>query len=118
MNPHPGVSLDQDLEFYAQRFKALSNPNRLLIFRKLMVECRGPKACGPTDASCVGDLARDLDIAPSTLSHHLKELRQAGLLVMKRRGTFIVCRMDERVLEEMADFFFPTSPHLEVKAPG
>lgn len=36
--------------------------------------------------TCVADLSSGLGIAPSTVSHHLKELRQSGLITMGRQG--------------------------------
>mgnify|MGYP003905405807 CR=1 FL=1 len=41
--------------------------------------------------ACVGELGKDLNIVASTISHHMKELRQAGLVRMERRGQRIEC---------------------------
>ena len=54
---------------------------------------------------CVGALGKDLDIAPSTVSHHLKELAQAGLIKMNRRGQNTECQVDPEVVKIVAEFF-------------
>jgi ArsR family transcriptional regulator len=45
------------------------------------------------------------EIAPSTLSHHLKELNRAGLVQMQRRGKQVECWVEPATLEELAAFF-------------
>jgi len=52
----------------------------------------------------VGDLGKDIDIAASTLSHHLKELNQAGLIMMERRGQHVECWVNTDMLEELSSF--------------
>ena len=89
---------------FAEVFKALSNPNRLHIFLRL-VSCCPPGTKCITDAAgqCVGDLGRDLEIDPSTVSHHLKELRRSGLIRMERRGKRIICWVDRETIQEMTN---------------
>jgi ArsR family transcriptional regulator len=53
----------------------------------------------------VGELAENLKIVPSTISHHVKELRQAGLIRMERRGQKIECSVDPESLVALKDFF-------------
>lgn len=91
----------------AGMFKALSNPNRLLLFQRLMTCCAPGTKCDPMLAAkiCVGDLGEGLQIAPSTLSHHLKILHEAGLINMQRRGKNIDCWVDPAVLKQLANFF-------------
>lgn len=92
---------------YADVFKALSNPNRLKIFWSLATCCK-PGTIGIIDSgntACVGDIGRDLDIVPSTVSHHIKELRRAGLIKTHRRGQNIECWVDPGILEELKAFF-------------
>lgn len=75
--------------------KALANPNRLRIYLRLAGTCSltsGSTARHPADV-CVGDISAELDIAQSTVSHHLRELEQAGLIRMQRRGKNILCRV-------------------------
>ena len=53
---------------------------------------------------CVGDLGRGLDIDPSTVSHHIRELRQAGLIRMEKRGKNIMFWVDPDTVLAAAHF--------------
>ena len=46
-----------------------------------------------------------MDLAPSTVSHHIKELHRAGLIEMKRSGQRIECWIPEQVLSALLGFF-------------
>jgi len=97
----------ESVEKFSGIFKALSNPNRLKIFLRL-VSCCVPGTVWsfePQEGACVGDVAKDLEIVPSTVSHHIKELRQAGLIKMKRSGQKIECWVDPEALRELEGFF-------------
>jgi ArsR family transcriptional regulator len=96
---------------FAQIFKALSNPNRLRIFIKL-ASCCPPGTRSPMKGDscfCVGDLGQDLDIVPSTVSHHIKELHRAGLIRSARRGQKVECWVDPELIKRLRDFFFALS---------
>jgi len=90
-------------------FKALSNPNRLALFNRLMNCCTPGTKCNATAAVrfCVGDLGDGLNIAPSTLSHHLKELNRAGLVEMERKGKNVECWVEPEKLKALSSFFQP-----------
>lgn len=60
---------------------ALAHPSRLEVFRLLVK--RGPEGYAP------GDLGGRLDIPGPTLSFHLKELTQAGLIESRREGRYL-----------------------------
>ena len=92
---------------YANIFKALSNPNRLKILSKMIRHCKVGTSCSAVEFEkcCVGDVGEHLDIAPSTLSHHIKELNRAGLIQMERRGQYMDCWVDKEILEILQNFF-------------
>lgn len=99
-----------DLERHATMFKALSNPHRLQIYT-ILAGCCGAETFCSTDemmSCCVGELNEQLDIASSTLSHHLKELNRSGLVHMQRDGKRIYCSIN---LSSMAEInkLFPTA---------
>ena len=107
---------DELITEYAGKFKALSNPNRLKIFLRLVSMCcqtvtedeLGKEVNGKTGSrgcACVGDIGQFLGIVPSTISHHLKELRQAGLIKMERRGQKMECWIDPETVTAMGAFF-------------
>jgi ArsR family transcriptional regulator len=78
-----------DADRLAERFKALGDPTRVAIVNRLAQgEC------------CVCDLNAAFDLAQPTISHHLKVLRDAGLVASTRRGTWAYYRLvDEAVLQ-------------------
>ena len=90
-----------------EQFRPIANPHRLAILKRLVGCCPPGSACrgDARRLPCVGDLGRDLGIVPSTVSHHLKELRAAGLVRMERRGQTIECSLDAEALRELAEFF-------------
>lgn len=63
---------------------ALAQPLRLRVFRALVVA--GPPGLTP------GSLAEQLDVSPTTLSFHLKELTHSGLLTQERDGRHLIYR--------------------------
>lgn len=98
---------NKSLTDLAEIFKALSNPNRLEIFLRLATCCK-PGTVGimeRNDTSYVGELGQDLGIVKSTVSHHIKELRQVGLIRTRREGQKIACWVDPEIITTLKDFF-------------
>ena len=91
----PLVRPDVDAE-HAQRLaavaKALSDPVRLQLVDVLR------KAAGEV---CVCELVPLFDIAPPTLSHHLKKLRDAGIVGSEKRGLWVYYYVMPDALEEL-----------------
>lgn len=65
----------------ARVFKALGDPVRLRLLSMIASRAGGEV--------CVCDLTPAFDLAQPTISHHLKLLRQAGLIDCERRGTWV-----------------------------
>lgn len=100
---------ESQADLLAMMFKALGNPHRLAIFHRLTTCCRPGTRCDLASVRfTVGQLGEGLGIAPSTLSHHLKELHRAGLIEMQRQGKEVKCWIDPVVLERLAGFFTQT----------
>jgi DNA-binding transcriptional ArsR family regulator len=94
-----------DTEELARLFKALSDPNRLKILQLLRECC--PPGCAATDAgdqNTVSRVAGQFDLSLSTVSHHLKELRLAGLVVCEKRGQTVYCTPNVEVLKALEQF--------------
>lgn|GEM_PF-296937 len=118
----------------ALAFRALGDPVRIRIFRFLRltktpvavhkksgrvrtvaVENRNgkhhsdskTKEVKRTEGITVGDVVAhlaDTDKTASTISHHLKELRQAGLVTMQRQGKHMICTVNETALQNLSAF--------------
>ena len=82
--------------------RALSNPNRLKIFLFLrnVSGVVGPDSC----AICVGDICNEIDIAPSTVSHHIRELELVGLVRTERSGKNVMLNATCGPLSNVIDF--------------
>ena len=78
----------------AQVFKALGDPVRLRL-----VSLIGAHQGGEV---CVCDLTSAFNLAQPTISHHLKVLREAGIITSERRGTWVYYRLVPAALERMA----------------
>jgi ArsR family transcriptional regulator, arsenate/arsenite/antimonite-responsive transcriptional repressor len=98
----------------AAMFKALSDPTRLRIF-ELLCSCCDSVAVDvltieksgdihPLRGSTVGEICCRLngtERITSTMSHHLKELRLAGLITTERSGKNIICRVNQVAFSEL-----------------
>ena len=80
-----------DAEALARVFKALADPVRLRLLSMITAAESGE--------ACVCDLTVGFQLSGPTISHHLKVLREAGLIEGDRRGTWIYYRAVPRVLE-------------------
>ena len=93
-------------ENLAGMFKALGDPTRLKIFETLRccdteVEVDEAGQCRPAGSLSVGEVCCRFGGSMSTISHHLKELRLAGLIRMEKRGRWIYCSINPESLESI-----------------
>jgi len=80
-------------------FKAMGDPVRLRLL-SLIASHEGGEAC-------VCDLTGVFELTGPTISHHLKVLREAGLIVGERRGTWIYYRIQPEALRRASAVLVP-----------
>ncbi len=78
----------------AAGFKALGDPHRVAILHLLAVT---------GEPVCVVDVERHIDLAQSTISHHLKTLVDAGIITRERRGKWSYYSIIDERLAELGD---------------
>jgi ArsR family transcriptional regulator, arsenate/arsenite/antimonite-responsive transcriptional repressor len=76
----------------ASHFKALADPARVAIVNRL----------AGSDELCVCHLVGELGLAQPTVSHHLRLLREAGLITARRKGTWAYYRLVPSVVSSLA----------------
>ena len=77
-------------EVWASWFRALADATRVLILNRLALS-RRPMS--------VGEIVEAIDVGQSTVSHHLGVLAETGFVLVERRGTTGLYRVNERCLE-------------------
>jgi ArsR family transcriptional regulator len=80
-----------EAELLAARFKALADPTRISIVNRLAA----------ADECCVCDLTEAFELSQPTISHHLKVLRDAGLVESTRRGTWAYYRLIPHAVQQL-----------------
>jgi ArsR family transcriptional regulator, arsenate/arsenite/antimonite-responsive transcriptional repressor len=79
----------------ARMFKSLGDPIRLRLLSRI--------TSAPGGEICVCDLTGDdFDVTGPTISHHLRVLREAGLIEGERRGTWVYYRSQPENLRQLA----------------
>ncbi|MGW4200768.1 ArsR/SmtB family transcription factor [Streptomyces sp. NPDC004726] len=88
--------LDEDqAQTLAKVFKALGDPVRLRLLSMIASRAGGEV--------CVCDLTPAFDLSQPTVSHHLKLLKQAGLIDSERRGTWVYYRLLPQMTDRLAE---------------
>ncbi len=75
-------------------FKILSDDSKYRIVKHLM-----------NGEECVCDIAKDLNLEQSLVSHHLKKLREAGVITDRKVGSWIHCSLSKDFMEEFQGLF-------------
>ena len=108
------------LSNYTKIFKALSNEQRLKIFMMLYKNCclpegtkignefriQGGPCCGVEEGldRAFTKICDCMDLSRSTISHHFKELQNAGLITCEREGQSYRCRVNREVIDDIKNF--------------
>lgn len=83
---------------YADMFTALGTESRLRILRLLL--------SAHPDGMVVNEIAEELDVPGSTLSHHLDKLKNEDLVTVQREGTFLRYAANTKTLQELLGFLY------------
>jgi ArsR family transcriptional regulator len=86
----------------ARMFKALGDPVRLRLLSLV--------ASHESGEACVCDISGSFDLSQPTISHHLKVLREAGLLDCERRGTWVYYWVIPAALQQLSSVLAATDP--------
>jgi ArsR family transcriptional regulator len=87
----------------ARLFSALSNPNRLKIYSEIL---KSEKTNFEVGSWCsLSQVVQSLKIGSPTISHHVKELVDAGLIIAERQGKYLVCRINPEMREMVRNLF-------------
>jgi len=95
---------DDEAEATAGLFKALGDPARVRIVNLLATS---------DEPVCVCELVGPLGLTQPTVSHHLKKLTDAGLLVREQRGTWAYYSLDEDALAALGGLVAARKPRKE-----
>ncbi len=109
-----------ELSNYSKIFKALSSEQRLKIFMMIYDNCCAPEGTNrgselrfANDSCCStkGGIEKAftkicdcMSLSRSTISHHFKELQNAGLIICEREGQTYRCHVNEETVEAIKSF--------------
>lgn len=82
-------------ETLSATFKALADPTRVAIVNRLT----------KAESVCVCDLTAAFELSQPTISHHLRILRDSGLVESERRGTWAYYRLVPDAIDRLRDVF-------------
>jgi DNA-binding transcriptional ArsR family regulator len=94
----PKRTRSDDVVKFADMFSAIGTEARLRILRLLL--------SAHPDGMVVGEVAEELDIPSSTLSHHLDKLKNENLVQVQREGTFLRYSANTDALQELLGFLY------------
>jgi Predicted transcriptional regulators len=84
---------DSTIENRVEQLKALASPVRLQMVD--LIYYGGGEVC-------VCELQENFDLSQPTISHHLKVLREAGLIQSRQEGTFVYHRVDTSAFTDLS----------------
>jgi DNA-binding transcriptional ArsR family regulator len=100
------VIASDDIARFAGMLAAMGAEPRLRIVRLLLA--------APPAGMAAGDISSELDITPSTLSHHLDRLKRENLVTVRRESTFLWYAANIDAIEELLNFLTAFQRRAEV----
>jgi len=89
-------------ERLARMFKALADPTRVRLLSLIAAE--------PGREACICDLTEPVGLSQPTVSHHMKQLVEAGLVTREQRGKWAYFAIEPATLEALSDALRPHHP--------
>jgi ArsR family transcriptional regulator len=101
-----------DMQQKIKIFKALGNETRFLIFKNIFtggytcsLDKKDPNVTVSPHATCVSTIAEHFDFSLPTISKHLKELREANIVTMEKKGNKIYIEPNIETIKELGECF-------------
>ncbi len=95
-SPVTGGALDaQSAEQLARMFKALGDPTRVRLLSLIAAHADGE--------ACICDLTEPVGLSQPTVSHHMKQLVDAGLVTRDQRGKWAYYRVEAQTLDRLGE---------------
>ena len=88
----------EEVSRYADMFAAMGSEPRLRVMRLLL--------SAHPEGMVVGEIAEELELAASTLSHHLDKLKNEDLVLVQREGTFLRYSANTEALQQLLGFLY------------
>lgn len=92
-----------NLKELSRIFKALSNENRLEIYLEILKANEKSFENSECCACFITDIMSKFNIGAPTISHHLKELSNAGLIFTERKGKFLTATINKDIVQEVCN---------------
>ena len=89
----------EEAEHLARMFKALGDPTRVRLLSLI--------AAQPESEACICDLTEPVGLSQPTVSHHMKQLVDAGLVVREQRGRWAFYRVVDETLRSLSSALRP-----------
>lgn len=109
-----------DMQAKIKIFKALGNETRFLIFKNVFtggytcsLDKKDPKVKVSAHATCVSTIAEHFDFSLPTISKHLKELREAKIITMEKKGNKIYIEPNIEIVRELGGCFTTLTDNFE-----
>ena len=101
-----------DMQDKIKIFKALGNETRFLIFKNVFtggytcsIDKKDSKVEVSAHATCVSTIAEHFNFSLPTISKHLKELREAKIITMEKKGNKIYIEPNIEIVRELGGCF-------------
>ena len=94
-----GALAVDEAERLARAFKALGDPTRVRLLSLI--------SSSPEREACICDLVDPVGLSQPTVSHHMKQLADAGLVVREQRGRWAYYRLQDEALVALSDALRP-----------